>query len=102
MSIPACHVGDRGSIPRRGGDLLDFPGGSDSKASVYNAGDLGSIPGSGRSPGEGNGNSFQYYSLENPKDRGAWWAIVHEITKSQTPERSRAHTHTYQKVANIL
>ena len=49
----------------------DFPGGSDGKASVYNAGDLGSIPGSGRSPGEGNGNPLQYYCLENPVDRGA-------------------------------
>ena len=50
----------------------DFPGGSDGKAPVYNAGDLGSIPGSGRSPGEGNGNPLQYYCLENPMDRGAW------------------------------
>ena len=45
---------------------------SDSKASVYNAGKLGSIPGSGRSPGEGNGNLLQYYCLENPMDGGAW------------------------------
>ena len=51
---------------------LDFLGGSDSKASVYNVGDLGSIPGSGRSPGEGNDNPLQYYFLENPMDRGAW------------------------------
>ena len=51
---------------------VDFPGGSDGKASVYNAGDLGSIPGLGRSPEEGNGNSLQYYCLENPMDRGAW------------------------------
>ena len=50
----------------------DFPGGSDGKASVYNAGDLGSIPGLGRSPGEGNGNPLQYYCLENLMDRGAW------------------------------
>ena len=50
----------------------DFPGGSDSKASVYKAGDPGSIPGSGRPPGEGNGNPLQYYCLENPTDRGAW------------------------------
>ena len=49
-----------------------FPGGSDSKASVYNAGDPGSIPGLGRSLGEGNGNPLQYYCLENPMDRGAW------------------------------
>ena len=50
----------------------DFPGASDGKASVSNAGELGSIPGSGRSPGEGNGNPPQYYCLENPMDRGAW------------------------------
>ena len=49
-----------------------FPGGSDGKASVYNARDPGLIPGSGRSPGEGNGNPLQYYCLENPMDRGAW------------------------------
>ena len=51
---------------------MDFPGGSDSKASVYNVGDPGLIPGSGRSPGEGNGNPLQYYCLENPMDGGAW------------------------------
>ena len=47
-------------------------GGPDGKASVYNVGDLGSIPGSGIFPGEGNGNPFQYSCLENPRDRGAW------------------------------
>ena len=52
--------------------ILNFPGGSDGKASVYNAGDRGSIPGLGRSPGEGNGNPLQDYCLENPVDRGAW------------------------------
>ena len=52
--------------------FLGIPGGSDGKASVYNAGDLGSIPGLGRSPGEGKGNPFQYSCLENPMDRGAW------------------------------
>ena len=49
----------------------DFPGGLDGKASVYNVGDLGSIPGLGRSPGEGDGNRLQYYCLENPVDGGA-------------------------------
>ena len=49
-----------------------FPGGLDSKASAYNIGDPGSIPGSGRSPGEGYGNPLQYSCLENPMDRGAW------------------------------
>ena len=50
----------------------DFPGSSDGKVSVYNVGDLGLIPGSGRSPGEGNGTPLQYYCLENPMDGGAW------------------------------
>ena len=50
----------------------DFPGGSDGKASVYNAGNPGLSPGLGRSPGEGNGNPLQYFCLENPMDRGAW------------------------------
>ena len=50
----------------------DFPGGSDSKASVYNAGDPDLSLELGRSPGEGNGNPFQYYCLENPMDRGDW------------------------------
>ena len=52
--------------------FMDFPGGSDSKASIYNVGDLDSIPGLGRSAGEGSGNPLQYYCLENPMDRGAW------------------------------
>ena len=63
---------------------MDFPGSSDGKASAYNVEDPGSIPGSGRSPGEGNGNSLQYFCLENPVDRGAWRATVHGVTKSRT------------------
>ena len=62
----------------------DFPGGSDDKASAYNAGDLGSILGWGRSPEEGNGNPLQYSCLENPMDGGAWWATVHGVSKSRT------------------
>ena len=58
---------------------MGFPDDSDGKESARNAGDQGSIPGSGRSPGEGNGNPFQYRSLENPMDRGAWWATVHGV-----------------------
>ena len=54
------------------------------KESTCNAGDLGLIPGSGRSLGEGNGNPLQYSCLENPMDRGAWWATVYGITKSWT------------------
>ena len=61
-----------------------FPGGSEVKASASNVGDLGSIPGSGRSPGEGNGNPLQYSCLENPMDGGAWWATVHGVAKSRT------------------
>ena len=60
------------------------PGGSDGKASACNAGDPGSIPGLGRSPGEGNGNPLQYSCLENPLDKGAWLATVHGVAKSQT------------------
>ena len=66
------------------GLLGDFPGGSDSKASAYNAGDPSSIPGSGRSPGEGNGSPLQYSCLENPMDRGAWQATGPGVTKSRT------------------
>ena len=61
-----------------------FPGGSDSKQSACNVRDLDLIPGLGRSPGEGNGDPLQYSHLENSMDRGAWWAIVHEVTKSWT------------------
>ena len=62
----------------------DFPGGSDGKTSAYNAGDPGSIPGSGRSPGEGNGNPLQYSCLENPMDGGARQATVHGVAKNRT------------------
>ena len=62
----------------------NFSGGSDSKVSAYNAGDPGSIPGSGRSPGEGNTNPLQYSCLENPMDGEAWLATVHGVTKSWT------------------
>ena len=61
-----------------------FPGGSVGKESSCNAGDPGSIPGSGRFSGEGNANPLQYSCLGNPMDRGAWWATVHEVAKSQT------------------
>ena len=58
---------------------MGFPGGSDSKESACNAGDPSSIPGSGRSPGEGNSNPFQYSCLENPMEREAWRAAVHVL-----------------------
>ena len=62
----------------------DLPCSSDDKEFACNAGDPGSIPGSGRSSGEENGDLLQYFCLENPMDRGAWWAIVHGVAKSQT------------------
>ena len=61
-----------------------FPlGGSDGEESACNAGNPGSIPGSGRSPGEGNGNPLQHSCLEDPMGRGVWWATVHGVTKSR-------------------
>ena len=72
-----------------------FPGGSDGKESACNGGDLGSIPGSGRSPGEGNGNLLQYSRLENPTDRGAWTGYtVHGVMKSSSQLRV-THIHKY-------
>ena len=63
---------------------MGFPGDSVVSSLPARAGDTGSIPGSGRSPGEGNGYPFQYSYLENPMDRGAWQAIVHGVTESKT------------------
>ena len=61
-----------------------FPGGSEGKASACNVGDPGSVPGLGRSPGEGNGNPLQYSCLENPMDREAWQATIHRVSKGWT------------------
>ena len=61
--------------------LWGFPGGAEVKVSACSVGDLGSIPGSGRSPGEGNGNPLQYSCLGNPMDGGAWWATVHGLQR---------------------
>ena len=60
---------------------VDFPGGSDGKASVYHVGDPGSSPGLGRTLGEGNGNPLQYSYLVNPMNKGAWRAIVHRVAE---------------------
>ena len=65
-------------------NIKDFPGGSDGKESTCNVGDLVSVPEWGRSLGEGNGYLLQYSHLENPMDKGDWWAMVHEVTKSWT------------------
>ena len=66
---------------------MGFHGGSDGKESACNAGDLVSIPRSGRSPGEGNGNPLQYSCLENSTDRGGWQATVHEVAESGITEK---------------
>ena len=68
---PVSFCTPRPNLPVTPG-VLDFPGGSDGKASVYNVGDPGSSPGLERFPGEGNGNPLQYYCLDNPMDKGAW------------------------------
>ena len=68
------------------GKLTGFPHGSDGKESTCNAEDLGLIPGSGRSPGEGNGNSLQYSHLEKFMNRGAWQITVHGVAESDTTE----------------
>ena len=64
----------------------NFPGGSDGKASACNVGDLGLIPGPGRSPGEGNGNPLQHPCLENPMDREAWQDTAHRVSELDTTE----------------
>ena len=74
---------------------LGSSGGSVGQESTCNAGDPGSIPGWGRSPGEGNGNPLQYSCLETPMDRGAWQATVHGVAKSRTWLRDYTPTHTY-------
>ena len=81
---------------------MDFPGGSDGKASAYNAGDRGSIPGLRRFPGEGNGTPLQHSCLENPMDRGAWWAAVHGVAKSRTRLSNFTFFHYYMKYIKML
>ena len=81
-------------------NLKSFPGVSDSKESVHNVGDPGLIPGSGRSPGEGNGNPLQYFCLENSMDRGAWLATVQGVTKSWTQLSN--YTFTFKKRKNAF
>ena len=74
-----------------------FPGGSDGKESACNVGDLGSIPGLGRSRGGEHGNPLQCSGLENPKGRGAWWAAVLGMAKSRLSNYICTHTHTLHK-----
>ena len=70
---------------------MSLPGGSEGKVSACNAGDPGLIPGSGRSPGEGDGTPLRYSCLENPMDGEAWWATVHAVAKN----RKRLHDFTF-------
>ena len=74
-----------------------IPSGSSCKESACNAGDVGSIPGLKIFPGEGNGNPLQFSCLENPMDRGVWWATVHGVAKIQDMTK---HTHIQAKVIN--
>ena len=81
-------------------EILDWqalPGGSEVKASAWKVEDLGSIPGSGRSPGEGNGNPLQYSCLENPMERGSLWATVHGVVKSWTRPTDFTFTYSVNK-----
>ena len=80
---------------------LSFPGGLEGKETACNAGDLGSIPGLGRSLGEGNGYPLQYSCLENLMDRGAWWATVHGVRKSQTGLSDNTHTGYIYMITSI-
>ena len=76
---------------------MGFPGGSGAKNPSADAGDVGSIPGSGRAPGEGNGNPLQFSCLEKPMDRGAWQVTVHGVAKSSDiTERLSMHTETQE------
>ena len=81
-----------------------FPGGALVKNSPANAGDIrdtGSIPGSGRSPGGGHGNPLQYSCLQNPMDRGAWWAAIHRVPESDTTDIIHAHSSHKQRMLNL-
>ena len=84
---PRSPTFQAGTLPSEPENIFFFNrciDGSEVKASAWNVGDLGLIPGSGRSPGEGNGNPLKYSCLENPMDRGAWWATLHGVAKRQT------------------
>ena len=93
---------DAKALTRRGSSLLTlylyriicgFPSGSVVKTPPASAGDSGSVPGSGRSAGQGHANPLQYSCLENPVHRGAWWATVHGVPTGQTRVRTHEHSH---------
>ena len=102
MTLLKEHLGQKEqqllkSCDKRGLGLLqrnqcDFPGGSNGKESACNAGDHSRIPGSERSPGKGNGNPLQYSCLENPMDRGAWQATVHEVPRVNPNDQEISHS----------
>ena len=91
-AMKVCNCGTR--FKGVEGFMLGFPGGLAGKESACNVGDLGSIPGLGRSPGGGHGNPLQYSRLENPMVRGAWWATVHGVSKSWTRLSNQAQHST--------
>ena len=77
--------------------------GKESACSAGDTGDAGSIPGLRRSPGGGNGNPLQYSCLENPTDRGEWWAITHRVAKSQTRVKQLSmHSHMLGMYSNLI
>ena len=80
---------------------MGFPRGTSGKNPPAKMKNMGSIHGLGRSPGEGNGNPLQYSCLENPMDRGTWWAIVHRVTKSQT-QLKQLNTHSANETHQFL
>ena len=85
--------------------IAGFPwwlSGKESACDAGAAGDAGWIPGSGRSPGEGHGNTFQYSCLENPMDREAWWAIVHRVPKNRTWPSTHAYSNWYLNITIMI
>ena len=99
VSISACHTGDQSLIPRQGGKTpFGLPWWLSSKETTCNAGDtgdVGSIPGSGRSPGEGNGNPLQYSCLENSMDREAWWGYSRWGSTESDMTEATEHEHIH-------
>ena len=94
--LPSCIIENDQQLMASYGSNWGFPGGSVVKSPSSNWGDA-----AGRSPGRGNGNSPQYSCLENPMDRGAWWATVHGVTESQTQLTDRARTHGWFKLHQL-
>ena len=82
-------------------NIMGFPGGSDGKESACNMGDLGSITGLGRLPGERNGYPLQYFCLENSMDRKDWWMLVHEVLKNQTRLRDNLYAEYLMQNAGL-